>query len=141
MREDRPFRRGMTLDEGTALLVRGSGVHFDPHVVDLFIKHLPRFDQQITERGLQQQATTNNAKDLIKLSEADLAQTRERGAYMAYDQIKNAHREVYALYEIARAFGTSLDVEHTLARRGQECSSACNEMYYARRRSDGICFS
>jgi len=114
VREDRPFRRGMTLDEGTALLVRGSGVHFDPHVVDLFIKHLPRFDQQITERGLQQQATTNTPRELIKPSEVDLAQTRERGAYMAYDQIKNAHREVYALYEIARTFGTSLDVEHTL---------------------------
>ena len=114
VREDRPFRRGMTLDEATALLVRGSGVHFDPHVVDLFIKHLPRFDEQITERGLQQQATTNTPKELIKLSEVDLAQARERGAYLAYDQIKNAHREVYALYEIARTFGTSLDVEHTL---------------------------
>src|SRR6266850_456251 len=114
VREDRPFRRGMTLDEATALLVRGCGVHFDHHVVDLFIKHLPRFDKQITERGLQQQATTNTPKELIKLSEVDLAQTRERGAYMAYDQIKNAHREVYALYEIARTFGTSLDVEHTL---------------------------
>ena len=33
---------------------------------------------------------------------------------MAYDQIKNAHREVFALYEIARMFGSSLDVEHTL---------------------------
>jgi diguanylate cyclase (GGDEF)-like protein len=33
---------------------------------------------------------------------------------MAYDQIKKAHGEVYALYEIARTFGTSLDLEHTL---------------------------
>src|SRR6266446_678531 len=114
VREDRPFRSGMTLDEATALLRRGSGVHFDPQVVDLFIKHLSRFDEQITERGLQQQATTHAPRELGKLSEVDLAQTRERGAYMAYDQIKNAHREVYALYEIARTFGTSLDVEHTL---------------------------
>ena len=30
IREDRPFRRGMTLDEATALLLRGSGIHFDP---------------------------------------------------------------------------------------------------------------
>src|SRR5260370_12767833 len=114
VREDRPFRRGMTLDEATALLLEGSGVHFDPDVVDLFIKHLPRFDEQITERGLRQQVPTNAPKESIKLSDIDLAQTRERGAYMAYDQIKNAHREVYALYEIARTFGTSLDVEHTL---------------------------
>ena len=44
----------------------------------------------------------------------DLTQTRERGSYMAYDQIKKAHREVYALYEIAKKFGTSLDIEQTL---------------------------
>jgi len=43
-----------------------------------------------------------------------MGQTRERGSYIAYDQIKKAHREVYALYEIARTFGTSLNVEHTL---------------------------
>ena len=43
-----------------------------------------------------------------------MAQTRERGSFIAYDQIKKAHREVYALYEIARTFGTSLNVEHTL---------------------------
>src|SRR5258705_5512838 len=114
VREDRPFRTGMTLDEATALLLRGSGVHFDPQVVAQFLKHLPRFDEQIAARGLQHQSARNPAGDLIKLSEVDLAQTRERGAYMAYDQIKNAHSEVYALYEIARTFGTSLDVEHTL---------------------------
>ena len=114
VREDRPFRSGMTLDEATALLLRGSGVHFDPQVVAQFLKHLPRFDEQIAASGLQQQSARNPAGDLIKLSEVDLAQTRERGAYMAYDQIKNAHSEVYALYEIARTFGTSLDVEHTL---------------------------
>ena len=44
-----------------------------------------------------------------------MAQARERGCYMAYDQIKNAHREVYALYEIARTFGSSLDIDDTLA--------------------------
>ena len=93
VREDRPFRRGMTLAEATALLQRGAGIHFDPEVVEKFIEHLPRFDAEIEELGLQH---------------------RERGSYFAYDQIKKAHREVYALYEIARMFGTSLNVAHTL---------------------------
>ena len=48
VREDRPFRRGMTRDEAIALLLRGSGNHFDPNVVELFIKHLPRFEAQIS---------------------------------------------------------------------------------------------
>jgi len=114
IREDRPFRRGMTLDEATALLLRGSGIHFDPAVVEQFIKHLPRFDAEIERLGLQHQCANYSTEPPIQLSEVDMSQTRERGSYIAYDQIKKAHREVYALYEIARTFGTSLNVEHTL---------------------------
>ena len=115
VREERPFRRGMTIDEATALLLRGSGVHFDPVVVDQFLKHLPEFDAEIAALGLDHSREPVSLDPPIQLSEVDLVQTRERGLYMAYDQIKKAHREVYALYEIARTFGTSLDVEHTLS--------------------------
>ena len=114
VREDRPFRRGMTVDEATALLRRGSGTHFDPVVVQQFLKHLPELDAEIASLGLQPASRISAHEDPIHLSDIDLTQTRERGSYMAYDQIKRAHREVYALYEIARTFGTSLDVEHTL---------------------------
>ncbi|MEP6818724.1 MAG: diguanylate cyclase [bacterium] len=114
VREDRPFRRGMTRDEALALLLRGSGNHFDPNVVDLFIKHLARFESQIAAAGLPQQLPPSSAQEPLALSEVDMAQTRERGAYMAYDQIKSAHQEVYALYEIARTFGSSLNVRNTV---------------------------
>src|SRR5215213_5653775 len=114
IREDRPFRRGMTLDEATALLLRGAGIHFDPLVVEQFIKHLPRFNAEIARLGLQHQPANYSTEPPSQLSEVDMSQTRERGSYIAYDQIKKAHREVYALYEIARTFGTSLNVEHTL---------------------------
>lgn len=114
VREDRPFRRGMTRDEAIAFLLRGSGNHFDPNVVDLFIEHLPRFESQIAAAGLPQQLPPTEATEPLALSEVDMAQTRERGAYMAYDQIKSAHQEVYALYEIARTFGSSLDVRNTV---------------------------
>ncbi len=114
VREDRPFRRGMTRDEAIALLLRGSSSHFDPNIVELFIKHLPRFEAQISAVGLPQQLPPNEAREPLALSEVDMAQTRERGCYMAYDQIKSAHQEVYALYEIARTFGSSLDVRNTL---------------------------
>lgn len=113
IREDRPFRRGMTRDEAIAFLLRGSGTHFDPQVVDLFIKHLQRFESQIAAAGLPQQLPPN-VQEPLALNEVDMAQTRERGSYMAYDQIKSAHQEVYALYEIARTFGSSLDVRNTI---------------------------
>jgi len=114
VREDRPFRSGMTRDEALALLLRGSGTHFDPNVVELFIKHLPNFESQIAALGLLQQSPLNEAREPLALHAVDMAQTRERGSYMAYDQIKSAHQEVYALYEIARTFGSSLDVKNTV---------------------------
>ncbi|MEP6912083.1 MAG: diguanylate cyclase [bacterium] len=114
VREDRPFRRGMMRDEAIALLLRGAGTHFDPDIVGLFIKYLPRFEEQISAVGLPQQLPPNDMREPLALNEVDLAQTRERGCYMAYDQIKSAHQEVYALYEIARTFGSSLDVRNTL---------------------------
>ena len=114
VREDRPFRRAMTLGEATALLLRGAGIHFDPVVVEQFIKHLPRFEAQIETLGLQHEPVNQSPGLPLQLSDIDLEQTRERGSYIAYDQIKKAHREVYALYEIVRTFGTSLNVEHTL---------------------------
>jgi diguanylate cyclase (GGDEF)-like protein/putative nucleotidyltransferase with HDIG domain len=114
VREDRPFRRGMTRDEAIAFLLRGSGTHFDPKVVDLFIKHLPHFEARIAALGLPQQLPVNESQEPFALNEVDMAQTRERGSFMAYDQIKSAHQEVYALYEIARTFGSSLDVRDTL---------------------------
>src|SRR5437667_5505675 len=114
VREDRPFRRGMTRDEALAFLLRGSGTHFDPNVVELFIKHLPHFEEQIAALGLPQQLPPNESHEPFALNEVDMVQTRERGCYMAYDQIKSAHQEVYALYEIARTFGSSLDVKNTV---------------------------
>src|SRR5215203_3173348 len=114
VREDRPFRRGMTLDEATALLLRGAGIHFDPVIVEQFIKNLSRFDAEIAKLGLQHQPANFSSEPPIQLGAVNMAQTRERGSFIAYDQIKKAHREVYALYEIARTFGTSLNVEHTL---------------------------
>lgn len=114
VREDRPFRRGMTRDEALALLRRGSGTHFDPQVVELFIQNLPQFERQIAELGLSQQDPDSSHAEPFALADIDLEQTRERGSYMAYDEIKNAHREVYALYEIARTFGSSLDIRETL---------------------------
>ena len=116
VREDRPFRRGLTREEAIALLLRGSATHYDPKVVELFIKNLPRFEKEIAALGLEPQETVISRDDKpATLKLADVARSREQLSAMAYDQIKNAHREVYALYEIARTFGSSLDIEDTVS--------------------------
>ncbi|HEX8888961.1 MAG TPA: diguanylate cyclase, partial [Pyrinomonadaceae bacterium] len=115
VREDRPYRRGMTRDEAIALLLRGAGTHFDPKVVNVFLKNLSRFEEEIAELGLDQLGFTDEECEASMLLEADLHHSKDRPSVLAYDQIKNAHREVYALYEIARTFGSSLDIEDTLS--------------------------
>ena len=115
VREDRPFREGVTREEAVALLRRGSGTHFDPRVVEQFITHLPRFEAQVVAHGLQSHSRGTDWREPLKMANVDLAQTRERGCYMAYNQIKDAHIEGYAFYEIARTFGSSLELKETLA--------------------------
>ncbi|HEY0384439.1 MAG TPA: diguanylate cyclase, partial [Pyrinomonadaceae bacterium] len=115
VREDRPFRRGLTREEAIALLLRGSGTHYDPKVVELFIKHLPGFEKEISALGLEPRVPASRDDSLPALKLSDLPHYKEHLAATAYDQIKNAHREVYALYEIARTFGSSLDLEDTVS--------------------------
>jgi diguanylate cyclase (GGDEF)-like protein/putative nucleotidyltransferase with HDIG domain len=115
VREDRPYRRGMTRDEAVALLIRGSGTHFDPQVVNQFLSHLSEFEAEIAALGLEQAGYTNEECEPRALAEVDVQQHKDRAPLMAYDHIKNAHREVYALYEIARTFGSSLDIEDTVS--------------------------
>lgn len=115
VREDRPYRRGMTREEASALLLRGAGTHFDPRVVDRFLANLPRFEVEIAALGLDQQGLTKEECEPRGLTEISLAANRGHSSSEAYNQIKNAHREVYALYEIARTFGSSLDLPDTLS--------------------------
>jgi diguanylate cyclase (GGDEF)-like protein/putative nucleotidyltransferase with HDIG domain len=115
VREVRPFRPGMSRDEAVTLLRNGAGTVFDPHVVELFIDNLPRFDLEIATRGLDQEIHLSAPANPIAPADDEAARVRENASLAAYEQIRNAHREVYALYEIARKFGSSLDVENTLS--------------------------
>ena len=118
-REDRPYRRGMTQEEACAMLRRGAGGHFDPTVVEAFMRHLPRFEEEINAQGLDNRGLTNEEwehRDLLGEEPAGEAQSSAHRSDAPHylSQITNAHREVYALYEIARTFGSSLDIEDTV---------------------------
>ena len=119
---NRPYRRGRTSEEASALLRQGAGTHFDPRVVSLFLENLPEFEREIAALGLNQHGFTREecepralledgssaSGDLIKPERAIFAPP----AYL--DQIRNAHRSIRA-YELARAFGSSLDIQATIS--------------------------
>jgi diguanylate cyclase (GGDEF)-like protein/putative nucleotidyltransferase with HDIG domain len=115
VREDRPFRPGKSREDAIKLLLADAGTQFDPKVVELFVEHLPRFEAEIAARGLTDQIHVSVPGSPIAPPAEQVAQARENTSFAAYDQIRNAHREVYALYEIARTFGSSLEVKNTLS--------------------------
>ncbi len=112
LREERPFRPGKTREEASAMLLREAGARFDPQIVALFLKHLPEFEAEIATRGLDQHVAADAGLH-TSFAGSGLARRGTSGPLTPpdyLDQIKNAHREVYALYEIARTFGSSLDI-------------------------------
>jgi diguanylate cyclase (GGDEF)-like protein/putative nucleotidyltransferase with HDIG domain len=113
-REDRPFRTGKSKDEALDLLHKGTGSHFDPRIVDLFVANLEKFEAEIAAQGLGEQLHLSAHGSPIA-APSDETEPKTNKSFRAYDQIRNAHREVYALYEIARMFGSSLEVENTLS--------------------------
>jgi diguanylate cyclase (GGDEF)-like protein/putative nucleotidyltransferase with HDIG domain len=115
VREDRPFRPGKSREEAIELLRKGTGTHFDPRIVDMFIAHLPKFEAEIAAHGLADEIHISVPGSPIVPAGDDAVNANEHNSLHAYDQIRNAHREVYALYEIARTFGSSLEVENTLS--------------------------
>jgi len=115
VREDRPFRPGKSREEAIELLKKGTGTHFDPRIVDMFITHLRTFEDKVAAQGLGDQIHVSAPGGPIVPAGDDPNHANESKAFRAYDQIRNAHREVYALYEIARTFGSSLEVENTLS--------------------------
>jgi diguanylate cyclase (GGDEF)-like protein/putative nucleotidyltransferase with HDIG domain len=127
VREDRPYRQGLTREEACATLRRGAGLHFDPRVVEIFLKYLPEFEAEVAAQGLDSRGLTSEEcehPELLGAGEEAAATSStaawpgasaHRGGAPDYlSQITNAHREVYALYEIARTFGSSLDIEDTV---------------------------
>src|SRR5882762_7222943 len=89
VREDRPYRRGMTREEAKALLLRGAGMHFDPKIVQLFLKNLPRFEDEILALGLGHEEIAEGERLPITLADASVR--RASTPALAYDQIKNAN--------------------------------------------------
>ena len=111
---DRPYHKAMPPDAALALLQQESGRALDPAVVQMFVK---------MAADMEAAAGTVETASLRHLS---LEPTNERGTpavgfqpesikNTVFEDIALAHKEIYALYEIAQTMGTSLGVADTMA--------------------------
>ncbi len=111
---ERPYHKAMALDAALALLRQEMGKALDPAVVLQFIELLPGL--QVEAAALEQVLRRPNAEEHgSSPGRPATGLTPEPAKKSVFDDIALAHREIYALYEIAQAMGTSLGVADTMA--------------------------
>jgi diguanylate cyclase (GGDEF)-like protein/putative nucleotidyltransferase with HDIG domain len=108
---ERPYHKALTYDSAIGLLKHESARALDPKLVPLFIELLPSFaavlgaeGQPVEELAPVDELPGSTAVGLVPTAAAN-----------AFENIALAHREIYALYEIAQSMGTSLGVSDTMA--------------------------
>ena len=111
---ERPYHKAMSDDGAVGLLRQEAGKALDPNLVQKFVENLAALQAEAestteTVRTLQLPTGTNEkGRPAVGLLPEPPNKT-------VFDDIALAHREIYALYEIAQAMGTSLGVADTMA--------------------------
>jgi diguanylate cyclase (GGDEF)-like protein/putative nucleotidyltransferase with HDIG domain len=113
MTSDRPYHKAMSNEAAIALLNQEKGKALDPTVLEMFIRMLPDLTKQVTqlEDTPRRLTVSPQVEGTITLPGA----WADSKGTNVFDDIAHAHREIYALYEIAQTMGTSLGVSDTMA--------------------------
>lgn len=119
---DRPYHKAMTPEAAIALLNQESGRALDANVVQMFVRMLPQLQEEA------ERAEHASGKRLSLEVQSDVGRPAtgfqpEVKSTTVFEDIAHAHREIYALYEIAQTMGTSLGVADTMALIASKLSS------------------
>jgi diguanylate cyclase (GGDEF)-like protein/putative nucleotidyltransferase with HDIG domain len=129
VREDRPYHRGLPREQACQLLLSRRGRHYDPTVVDAFLSLLPEMEEEIARATGASDATTIYASERRATEQEEITRAETGGNVSPIqaddetqylEQINSAHNEIYALYEIARTFGSSLNLDDIMAIFGNQ---------------------
>ncbi len=115
---DRPYHKAMTFDAAIGLLRQESGRALDPRVVQTFIEMYPQLSAEADASHPMRQLTRVASSAPAAQPAAGLvsdAPNPTGSRSNVFQDIALAHREIYALYEIAQAMGSSLGVSDTMA--------------------------
>ncbi len=111
---ERPYHRAMSAEAAVGLLRQESGKGLDPTVVAKFIVLLPSLQAEASklEQALRKTLMEGDGPSMGRPATGLAPEPSKKNVF---DDIALAHREIYALYEIAQAMGTSLGVADTMA--------------------------
>jgi diguanylate cyclase (GGDEF)-like protein/putative nucleotidyltransferase with HDIG domain len=107
---ERPYHKALTSESAIGLLKHEAGRALDPGLVPVFIDLLPSL---ILELGADERQV--EPLEPAPALPGSTAVGLVPASVNAFENIALAHREIYALYEIAQSMGTSLGVADTMA--------------------------
>ncbi len=110
VREDRQYRKAMTREQAIDLIKSSSGTMYDPQVVSMFLEHLPKFEADIKRQRKEVRQPGPKLEGRPSTRPKD-----KQGNQAVFQHIRDAHREVITLYEIAQTIGASLDLRDMFA--------------------------
>src|SRR5688572_33202976 len=133
---ERPYHKPLSIDAAAALIQEEAGKALDPMAVDAFLRILPEL------RSKMEGAVMDRPRPMPAVSSGEGAPPAgsPRAAAMSrtsvFEDIAVAHREIYALYELAQSMGTTLGVTETMGHIASKLSrvvpfSACSLFLYS----------
>jgi diguanylate cyclase (GGDEF)-like protein/putative nucleotidyltransferase with HDIG domain len=111
---ERPYHKALSHEGGIGLMKHESGKALDPTLVTKFIELLPALIAEAAAEDRKAEQPVAMTEPVV-LGSTAAGLVPERVSQSAFENIALAHREIYALYEIAQAMGTSLGVADTMA--------------------------
>jgi len=97
LRGARPYRAAIPRDTARQIVQSEAGTRFDPNIVGLLIRNLSKLEAEINAEGLAYSEGENLENHFV-------------------EQIKQANKEVFSLYELAREFSSAASLKETMER-------------------------
>jgi diguanylate cyclase (GGDEF)-like protein/putative nucleotidyltransferase with HDIG domain len=113
---ERPYHKAMSFDAAIGLLRQEGGKALDPRVVRTFVEMYPTLAAEAETSAEPSRKLTRVPTHAPTAAPAvGLVDAATPARTTVFQDIALAHREIYALYEIAQAMGSSLGVSDTMA--------------------------
>ncbi len=111
---DRPYRKPLSKEEALRYIQSEAGTFYDPKVVEALVQDLDRMEALADNVNRTREGWS--APDKRKANRGADRPDRNVNAVQSsiMESISSAHRELYALYEIAQGVAKSLNLEETL---------------------------
>src|SRR5262249_26974358 len=112
---ERPYHKAMSFDAAISLLQKEAGKALDPLVVSTFVEMYPALAAEAEAMTQEPARKLTRVPAHAPAAQPGVGFVGEGGKTSVFEDIALAHREIYALYEIAQAMGSSLGVPDTMA--------------------------